>query len=86
MLAEKTVGQAARDAALAVLSDRNGFHHLNKDVEGDYEKLEKRAEDCVNLLHIIESDVFAHSLMLGGLFPCAPNAGPMQATGSFAST
>jgi hypothetical protein len=48
---EKIVGPSARDAALALLSDRNDFHHLNKEVEQDYRKLEKRAEDCVKLMH-----------------------------------
>jgi hypothetical protein len=50
------------DAALAVFSDRNDYHHLNKEVEQEFEKLEQRAEECLNHLHTIESDVFAYSL------------------------
>jgi hypothetical protein len=79
LLAEKIVGPPAQDAALAVLSDRNDFHHLNKEVEQDYQKLEQRAEECVNLLHTIESDVFAHSFHAGSIVPKHserwPNAG-----------
>jgi len=48
-------------AALAILSDRNDFHHLNKSVEQDFEKLEARAAECINELHAIESEVFAFS-------------------------
>lgn len=33
LLAEKVVEASAHDAARAVLSDRNYFHHLNKEVE-----------------------------------------------------
>lgn len=52
---------SARDAAVLVLSDRNDFHHLNKDVEQDHQKLEKRAAECINLLHLLVSEVFAYS-------------------------
>ena len=69
LLAERIVGTAVRDAALALLSDRNDLHHLNKQVEQDHLKLEKRAEDCVNLLHTIESEVFAHSFDAGKIVP-----------------
>ena len=48
-------------AALAILSDRNDFHHLNRSVERDYEKLECRAAECINELHAIESEIFAYS-------------------------
>lgn len=48
-------------ASLAILCDRNDFHHLNKSVEQDYEKLQSRAEECINNLHAIESEVFAYS-------------------------
>jgi hypothetical protein len=51
----------ALDAALTIIDDRNDFHHLNKDVEQDFQKLEARAEQCVNLIHILESEVFAYS-------------------------
>lgn len=58
---ESVVSAAACDAAIAVLADRNDFHHLNKQVEQQYAKLEARAEECVNHLNTIESEVFAYS-------------------------
>jgi len=58
---EKLLSQKSLNAALGILSDRNDFHHLNKSVEQEYEKLEARAADCINHLHTIESEVFAYS-------------------------
>ena len=58
---EGLLSEQALKAALAIMSDRNDFHHLNKSVEQEYEKLEARAADCINQLHIIESEVFAYS-------------------------
>lgn len=54
------ISEAALNAARNVLEQRNDFHHLNKDVPGDYETLQQRAEDCINELHTIESEVFAY--------------------------
>ncbi len=51
----------AFDAATMILNDRNDFHHLNKDVEQDFQRLEERAAECINLLHLLESEVFAYS-------------------------
>lgn len=51
----------ALDAAVAILIGRNDFHHLNKDVPQEYQQLETCAEQCINHLHTIESDVFAYS-------------------------
>ncbi len=48
-------------AATKILNDRNDFHHLNKDIEQDFRKLEERAAECINLLHLLESEVFAYS-------------------------
>lgn len=48
-------------AALTILDDRNDFHHLNKEVEQDLRKLNKRAEHCINHIHALESEVFAFS-------------------------
>ena len=59
---EKIISAEALAAALAILSDRNDFHHLNKQVTQDYEKLEARAGECINHLHTIESEVFAYSI------------------------
>jgi hypothetical protein len=58
---EGLLTEQAMTAALAILSDRNDFHHLNRSVEQDYEKLQARAADCVNQLHTIESQVFEYS-------------------------
>lgn len=57
---KRVVSAQALDAALRVLTDRNDFHHLNREVEQEFQKLEARAEDCVNCLQIIESEVFAY--------------------------
>lgn len=59
---EKIISAQALAAALAILSDRNDFHHLNKQVTQDYERLEARAGECMNHLHTIESEVFAYSI------------------------
>ena len=72
LVTEKIVDAPVCDAALAVLSDRNDFHHLNKEVEQDYRKLERRAEVCVNLLYTIESRVFDHSFDTGSIVPKHP--------------
>jgi hypothetical protein len=50
------------EATLAILSDRNDVHHLNKAVEQEYLKLKARAENCINALHAIESEIFAYTI------------------------
>lgn len=55
------ISAAALDAATKILDDRNDFHHLNKDVEQEYQKLEARAKECINHIHALESEVFAYS-------------------------
>jgi hypothetical protein len=50
-------------------SDRNDFHHLNKGVIRDYDKLEKRAEECVMALHQIESELFGYEVKAGIITP-----------------
>jgi hypothetical protein len=42
--------------------DRNHFHHLNKEVEGNYSNLAKRAKECVNNLRVIDSDIFGFEI------------------------
>jgi hypothetical protein len=81
LMAEKIVGASVRNAALAVLSDRNDFHHLNKEVEQDYQKLEQRAADCVNLLQSSRTCSPTRS-MRAVSFRSIPSAGPVQATAS----
>ena len=81
LLLEKIVDALVCDAARAVLSDRNDFHHLNKEVEQDYLKLEKRAEDCVNFLYTIESHVFAYAFNAGSIVPKHPERWPNAGDG-----
>jgi hypothetical protein len=47
-------------------NDRNTFHHLNPDIVTDHQALERRAEECVNALLEIESEVFAFDFVDGG--------------------
>jgi len=63
---KKIISAAACDSALTIFSDRNDFHHLNRDVVQDFVKLEERALACVNHLHTIEADVFAFSVVEAG--------------------
>lgn len=51
----------ALDAAVAILNGRNDFHHLNRQVPQEYQYLETRAEECINHLHAIESEIFTYS-------------------------
>jgi len=50
-------------------NDRNTFHHLNRDIPVKNEDLEKRAEECVNALFEIESELFAYSSTDGKIIP-----------------
>jgi hypothetical protein len=59
--------------------DRDDFHHLNKCILTEFEKLEKRAEECVVALYDIESELFGFDITAGVLTPCQsqywPDAG-----------
>ncbi len=66
----------SRAAAEEIFSDRNDFHHLNKNLETDYLKLESRGLVCINNLHIIESDVFAYVISEGKIYPSWPKYWP----------
>ena len=55
------ISEGALQAALSILDDRNDFHHLNKEVEQDFQKLAVRAKHCINHMHTLESEVFAFS-------------------------
>lgn len=61
LLNKDIISAGALQAALAILHDRNNFHHLNNEVEQDFQKLAVRAEHCINHIHVIESEVFAFS-------------------------
>ena len=73
---QKVLSSASVLAALAVFSDRNNYHHLNREVHQEYEKLESRAEECVNHLHTIESEVFAYTVSDGKIIPKEPRYWP----------
>ena len=72
------VSVECRDAALLVLSERNDFHHLNKTVPQRHSKLEARAEDCINQLHAIDTDVFAYSITNGEVAVKNPDYWPAK--------
>jgi hypothetical protein len=63
------VSGGTQNAAKAILDNRNDFHHLNKGIETDYQKLEARGLECLTNLHIIESEVFSHSFVNGAIMP-----------------
>ena len=80
---EKIISKQVLDAALAIFDNRNDFHHLNKEVEQDYLKLEARAENYINLLYTIESEIFAYSFKTAGkVTPKKPEYWPSSAPGS----
>ena len=54
------LSEQALNAAFAILEGRNDFHHLNKQVPQAHQELEMRAEQCVNHLNVIGSEVFAY--------------------------
>lgn len=70
------VSKSAYDAACLVFDERNDFHHLNKDIEQNYRKLECRAKECVNHIHTIESEVFSHSFDNGKIILHNPEYWP----------
>lgn len=67
------IGVEARNAFLRVWgNDRNAFHHLNEDVSTEHSELERRAEECVNSLLEIESELFAFGINEGRIAPKHP--------------
>ena len=72
----KTSGAITDSAMKAFLliwgTDRNTFHHLNDDVQTDYGELERRAESCVQALLVIESELFAFTIIDGRIVPTHP--------------
>lgn len=64
------ITKRALDAFLRVWgNDRNTFHHINENISTDHEELERRAEECLNALLEIESEVFAFEISDGKLVP-----------------
>lgn len=87
---KKLKGGTRNDMPISVLSqrcieaferiegrDRDDFHHLNKDVAMDREKLEKRAEECLSDLYDIESDLFGFGIENGAVTPFKPQYWPL---------
>lgn len=67
-----------RDACKKIhANDRNTIHHLNEDTETDYQTLLSRAEECVNALYDIESEVFGYTMKDGAIVPKHPEYWPM---------
>ncbi len=50
-------------------NDRNTFHHVNTDIPTDSAELERRAEECINALFEIESELFAYTSEDGRIIP-----------------
>src|SRR5262245_29765406 len=70
LLRRNLISEEVKNALLAIHGkDRNDFHHLNSKVQQDYRKLEARAEECLSLVYIVESDLFAYDLNDGLLVP-----------------
>ncbi len=60
-------------------TDRNDFHHLNKEIEQDWRELEKRAKACIEALYAIESEVFAIEWDNGKIIRVQPKYWPEPA-------
>ncbi len=63
-------------AARSIYTGRNDFHHMNKFVETNYQKLSEIALDCLNNICTIETDVFAYEFDNGKLIPRTPKYWP----------
>jgi hypothetical protein len=72
------ISQQVLDAFLRIWgNDRNTFHHVNRDIQNDHQELERRAEECVNALLEIESDVFGYEISMDGkIVPKTPEYWP----------
>jgi hypothetical protein len=57
------------------------FIILTRQVPQEYLRLETRAEECINCLHKIESEIFAHSFSDGKLVPKKPEYWPYDRPG-----
>jgi len=67
------ISQQVLDAFLRIWgNDRNTIHHVNKDIQTDQEELQRRAQECVNALLEIESEVFAYEVSEGKIVPKTP--------------
>ncbi|WP_429816403.1 hypothetical protein [Ensifer sp. B1-9] len=62
---EGIVSKDVAASAKSLFTDRNDFHHLNKDLERDHSKLEQRALHCLDAIYDIECEIFAYSVSEG---------------------
>jgi hypothetical protein len=58
--------------------DRNTYHHLTDDLEQNRHVLTARAEECLNALYEIESEIFAYSFDEGRVVPKHPKYWPAE--------
>ena len=64
------ITKSCHDAFLQIWgNDRNTFHHVNVDIPTDPSVLAARAEECVNALYVVESEVFAFDIVNGAIVP-----------------
>lgn len=71
--AKGAITKPTLDAFLRIWgNDRNTFHHVNPDIPTGHTELESRAEECVNCLFKIESEVFAFDIADGKIVPKNP--------------
>ena len=79
---EKLISSTAKSAFETIWgSDRDTFHHLNEDVPTHRETLRQRAEDCINALFKIESEIFAFEISKGTIVPLKPIYWPKPVNG-----
>ena len=62
---ENKISHEAKDAFEKIHGGRKDFHHMNKDIEMEYAKLEAKAKLIVDSLYLIEEEIFRFSLADG---------------------
>jgi hypothetical protein len=60
-------------------NDRDIFHHMNDNIPTDSKVLEARAEECVDALYTVESEVFEFQTRDGTIVPKNPQYWPRSA-------
>ena len=66
LLRENIISHEAKDAFEQIHDGRKDFHHMNKDIETEYSKLEAKAKLSVDSLYLIEEEMFRFSWADGG--------------------
>lgn len=70
------IGDKVLEAFDVIWRDRNDFHHLNRRIEVERNKLAARAEECVRAWFLVESDLFGYTTSQGKLVPKNPKYWP----------